>query len=67
MQLIITRQVLDRLQEQLATNKKIRTNGSVCENNYQFSYAKGISLSEKLSKAEKSVTRLAETTKINKH
>lgn len=58
--------VLDELQEQLATNKKLEQMVINLQEQLSVSYAKENSLSEKLSKAEKSVTRLAETTKSNK-
>lgn len=58
--------VLDHLQEQLKVNKKLEQMVTNLQEQLSVSYAKETSLTEKLSNAEKSVTRLAETSKSNK-
>lgn len=58
--------VLGELQEQLDANTKLEQKIVSLQEQLSVSYAKENSLSEKLSQAEKSVTRLAETTKSNK-
>lgn len=58
--------VLDHLQEQLKVNKKLEQMVTNLQEQLSVSYAKETRLTEKLANAEKSVTRLAETSKSNK-
>lgn len=58
--------VLDHLQEQLKVNKKLEQMVTNLQEQLSVSYAKETSLTEKLANAEKSATRLAETSKSNK-